>query len=446
MVPHGNVMDSKDAQLLRLFEELTPAESWGPKEGGRRAAQIYSLAVVVELMLAQRLNPQGTQRVAVQELAEGRLQRRLPPSKRAREGRISTACGGYARACERVSTEQVERVCDRVLKDLAKRIEPEAGAERPVLLLDGTGLQVEQRKGLAEAFPPGRNQHGEGHWGIVRLVALHDVRTGIALRPAWGPMYGAAAVSEQELAGRVLARAPQGSVIIGDGNFGVFFCVYAAVRNRQEVLFRLSQPRAHRLGADRLGAQGETRVRWRMSAQERKKHPELPAEASVAGRLLVLGRKGFRHPLYLFTTLEGEAGELAALYARRWQMELDLRALKRTLHLHHLRGKSQAAVEKEILTAVIGYGLVRALMGAAARRAGVPPRRLSFTGCCSWLHLMAGRLGVEDASRRQSAFDLILDRMAQTRLPLRVKPRSYPRAVWGSGATFPKRRLRPAPM
>ncbi len=438
-------MDSKDKQLLRLFEELVPVDGWDESQEGRRAAQIYSLAVVVELMLAQRLSSQGTLREVVRELAEGSLDPLLPDSKRVRQGRISSAPGGYARACARVSPEQISRVCDQVLEDLARRIEPEAGLQRPVLLLDGTSLQVGAEPELREAFPPGHNQHGAGHWGIVRLVGLHDVRTGIALRPAWGPMYGAGAVSEQALAEHLLARAPAGSVIIGDGNFGVFSCAYAAVRHHHAPLFRLSRPRAESLGKGRLEPGRALPVCWHISAQERKKHPELPAGATVEGRLLVVAPPGLR-PLYLFTTLEGEAEELTALYARRWAMELDLRALKRSMHLHHVHGKSRGIVEKEILTAVIGYGLVRAFMSAAARRAGLPPRRLSFTECCGWLNLMAGRLCTGHAAQREAAFDRLLERMARSRLPNRTKPRTYPRAVWGSGATFPKRHEWPSPM
>lgn len=430
-------------QLLQLFEELTRTEEWERENGGGKAAQIYSLPIVVELMLVQRLNRQGTQREAVEILRDGYLRGVLPNSKRVREGRISAATGGYARACARVSPEQIGRVCDQVLEDLARRIEPEAGRQRPVLLLDGTSLQVGAEPELREAFPPGHNQHGPGHWGIVRLVGLHDVRTGIALRPVWGPMYGAGAVSEQALAERLLAQAPADSVIIGDGNFGVFSCAYAAVRHHHAPLFRLSRPRAESLGKGRLEPGRAFPVCWRISAQERKKHPELPAEAAVEGRLVMVAPKGFR-PLYLFTTLAGEAEELAALYARRWEMELDLRALKRSVHLHHVYGKSRAAVDKEILTAVIGYGLVRACMAAAARRAGLPPRRLSFTGCCSLLHRMIDRLCTGNRRRREAAFDLLLERMAEAKLPKRTKPRAYPRAVWGSGAVFPKRHEKPS--
>ena len=40
--------------------------------------------------------------------------------------------------------------------------------------------------------------------------------------PAWGPMYGSQAVSEQFLAEQVIGRLPEGSIIVYDRNFGVF--------------------------------------------------------------------------------------------------------------------------------------------------------------------------------------------------------------------------------
>ena len=62
------------------------------------------------------------------------------------------------------------------------------------------------------------------------------------------------------------------------------------------------------------------------------------------------------------------------------------------MRLHHLRGRSTEAVEKELLIAVVAYGLVRAFMALAARRVGLPPRRLSFTRAYGLLNAMIGKL------------------------------------------------------
>jgi hypothetical protein len=430
--------DIDEQSLLRLFAGVLPATRWKELEG-KRKGQIYSLPVVIWMMLSQRFQERGTQQRAVDQIAAGHLERLLPDSKRVRTGKISQNTGGYARACGRVSLETTEQVCDEVLAELSQRIEPEAELERPVMLLDGSSLSVEHTAGLLEAFPSGHNQRGLGHWGIVKWVALHDVRTGIALRPAWGPMYGPEAVSEQALAKQAVERTAVGSVIIGDGNFGTFSFAHAVVDSKREVLFRLVKSRAQGLGAKRLLPNGECRVCWRPSSFERKKYPELARDAQIEGRLIVVTQKGFRDSWYLFTTLSDaiEREKIVAWYGKRWNLELDLRTLKGTLRLKHLQGKSKAAVEKELLIAVVAYGFVRALMGEAAQRAGRHPRELSFTRAYGLLDAMTGKLCSPDQQQRQQAYERLLTYIGKARLPKRSKSRSYPRAAWGSGKYYP---------
>ena len=168
-----------EPSLLRLFESVLPMARWKVLEG-RAKAQIYTLRVVIWMMLLQRLDLRGTEQRAVDEIAQGRLQRLLPDSKRVREGSISRNTGAYARACGRLSMETSEQVCDEMLAELSQRIAPQPELERPVMLLDGSSLSVEHSPSLLDAFPAGRNQRGLGHWGTVKWVALHGVRTGIA--------------------------------------------------------------------------------------------------------------------------------------------------------------------------------------------------------------------------------------------------------------------------
>lgn len=429
-----------ERSFFRMFEAVLPVARWQAL-AGRSKAQIYTLRVVIWMMLLQRLGERGTQQYAVHGIAEGHLERLLPDSKRVREGRISQNTGAYARACGRISLETTEQVCDEVLAELRQRIAPEPDLERPVMLLDGSSLSVEHGPTLLEAFPAGRNARGPGHWGTVKWVALHDVRTGIALRPEWGPMYGSKAVSEQALAKQAVERTPPGSVIVGDGNFGIFSFAYAVAESEREALFRLTKARAEALGAKRLPPNGECRVCWQPSRFERKKYPELPAEAQIDGRLIVVTQKGFRDSWYLFTTLseETEAEKIVAWYRKRWNLELDLRTLKGTLHLKHLQGKSKTAVEKELLIAVVAYGLVRALMAEAAERAGLNPRELSFTRAHGLLNAMTAKLCSPNAKQRQQAYDRLLTYIGQAKLPKRTKARTYPRAVWGSGKYYPGR-------
>lgn len=419
--------------LLKLYEQVVPVVSW-EELGGR--GQIYTLPVVVEMMLLQRLSERGTQQEAVHALLEGRMDGLLGKSKRVQSRRMSPNTGGYARACGRVSVEKVEKICDQVLGELSQLVEPDAKWGCPVMLLDGSSLRLEHTADILGTFPASRNQYGLGHWGIMKWVALHDVVTGIAQRPAWGPMYGPEAVGEQSLAKQVLGRAPAGSIILGDGSFGIFMFVEEVVRGGHQALFRLNKAQALSLGGKTLPAQGECSLCWKPSAAERKKYPEL-ADAEVKGRLIVRSAPGFRDSLYLFTTLEQEADDIVALYSQRWNLELDLRTMKGTLRLEHLHGKSQAAIEKELLIAVIAYGLVRAFMATAARRTGIEPRALSFTRAYGLINAFSAKLCSTDPLLRQQTYERLLDYIAKSKLPNRSKPRSHPREVWGTGKYFP---------
>src|ERR1044071_2314543 len=184
------MVTAEEKSLLGLFEELVPSGQWRELESGSKRAQIYTLPVVVGMMLGQRLSEQGSQQEAVHEMVMGRLNHVLPDSKRVREGKISLNTGGYARACGRVSIGVLEKVCDQLLEELRQRIEPNPELKVPMMLLDGSSLQLEHEPELVEDYPPSRNRYGEAHWGVMKWVTLHDMQTGIALRPAWGPMFG----------------------------------------------------------------------------------------------------------------------------------------------------------------------------------------------------------------------------------------------------------------
>jgi putative transposase len=427
-----------ELSLLDLFANLLPPKRWRELEGKKRPEQLYSLPVVVAMMMLQRLDERGTQQQVVQKLALGKLNRVIS-SKPVWKETISCNTGGYARACGRLKPKLVEQVSDEILLKLAEQVETISEGQRPVYVVDGTSLSLEHTPRVLAQYPPSRNQFGELHWGKVRLVGFHDVHTGIALRPAWGAMFGPNAVSEQYLAQQALERTPPGSVILGDGNFGIFAFAYQVDQSQRKLVLRLTAQRARSLGATKLLPEGERRIEWHATAADRKGRPEVPKQAQIQGRLIAVSRNGYRQPLYLFTTLEEAREAVVALYAQRWNMELDLRTLKRTLHLDHLRGKSREAADKELLIAIVAYGLVRVFMALAARRAQVPPRRISFTRAYGLLDIMIGQLCSPHAEEREQSLDRLLRYMAQAKLPNRSKPRAYPRAIWGPKPSFPSR-------
>lgn len=74
--------------------------------------------------------------------------------------------------------------------------------------------------------------------------------------------------------------------------------------------------------------------------------------------------------LCLFTTVVAAADEIVRLYKLRWNIETDLRSLKRTVGLHQVFGKAASMVEKEIVLA--GGRLQLSARDHGARRATSP--------------------------------------------------------------------------
>ncbi len=403
---------------------------------------VYTPRVTVGLMILQRLEPNGTQAAAVEQLLGGAGQALLSPCKQVREKRISSNTGGYCQARQRLSKVVLEQVNQRTIEQLSEELKPGWPGWPPVFVLDGSTLQLQHERELWEAYPPGQNQHGRSHWPVLQILVAHDTYTGLALEPAWGPMYGAQAVSEQKLAERVIARLPPGSVLLGDRNMGTFTTVYTAHRQGYAVMVRLNSALARRLaGTRKLRAGHEQTLAWHPSAWDRHQHRDLPSDAVVRGRLLVFHVPGLRDPLCLFTTLEVPAEEAAKCYALRWHIETDLRALKRTIRLERLSGKTWDIVEKELWAAIVTYNLVRAVMCLAAKRAGCRPRELSFTRALGLLAIFLPRLADHQAVEVQdAAMEELIRHVASCKLPKRKRRRSYPRAVWAPGYRFPRRK------
>lgn len=439
--------------LFRLFGKVVPPEFFDQlrERLSLSARGIYTQAVVVWLMMWQRLEGRGTLAMAVQQVVQGVLGDLVGPDKRARQGRVSSNTGGLSRARKRLPLEVVETVCDEIFAQLTK---PPEGEANPLLqrlfLLDGSSMRLPHTPSLVKAYPPGSNQHGEAHWPVIRGLAAHHLSSGLAARPCWGPMYGSQAVSEQSLAEQIMERLPAGAALLGDRNFAVFSVAWAAQQHGYGVLFRITEARARKIAGKWLPpANSERPVEWRPSPHDRRAHPELPAEAVVRGRLIVAhveGEDGKRCKLYLFTTLEEPREVLVELYRRRWDIELDIRSLKQTLRMHSLSSKTPEMVEKELLLATAGYNLVRSVQVAAARQSNLEPRRLSFSRVQAVVMTALPRLATTtDAQQWEAEYQQVLRWAAQGKLPNRRRRRAYPRAVWGKGATFPRRKCKKAP-
>jgi hypothetical protein len=402
---------------------------------------IYIAPVVIWMMIWQRLQQRGTLSGSVEALLSGAADGLLGPCDRAQQKRISRRTGGYSHGRQRLP----KLLCKQVLAELTTRLRDilNRGPGPAAYLLDGSSLELEASPSLRKLYPPAENRHGRAHWPILRIVVLHELETGLAEEPCWGPMYGEQAVSEQQLAEKAMDGLARGSILVGDRNFGIFSVAWQAQQRGLGVLMRMTTERARKVAGKPISCAGEQAVCWIPSPYDGRRQGGMPKQACVQGRLITarIGRGKSKQWLHLFTNLAWPPEEVVALYGKRYRIETDLRSLKRTVRLQHIAARKESMMVKELLLAIAAYNLVRAVMALAARRHDLEPRQLSFTFVLDVVNAFWPRLQAAantEAYRHQVTE--MLDAAAQGIHPKRKKRPSYPRAVWYRGHTFPTRK------
>ena len=129
--------------------------------------------------------------------------------------------------------------------------------------------------------------------------------------------------------------------------------------------------------------------------------------------------------------------QLAALYARRWRLELCLRDLKTTMGMETLRCQSPEMAEKELLAYLVAHNLIRCVMAEVVARFPVDLARISFKGSLDALRQYSAAIAQARSQmlRHQLWEDLLLN-LARDLVPLRPNRRE-PRAVKRRPKSYP---------
>lgn len=309
-----------------------------------------------------------------------------------------------------------------------------------VLALDGTRLNLPNRKALRDHFGTATNSSG-AHNAQARLVMLGFPFTRLPYRYELAPV----AQGEVTLALRLIESLAPRDLVLLDAGFRSYQVLQAiaarqaffAVRLYQELNFQTLR-RLRRDGKDKL-------VRWTpKDSRGLWRRQGLPP--SIDLRIVEYRVPGFR-PQRLATNVlapekisrddwirladqNPETGRklLPGLYHRRWEIETSYRELKVEQGLdRHLRSRTPASVQYEVAGHLVLYLLVRWLIVEAASKHGLDPLRLSFLQALRELDLMRPLLVIATpAWAAQTLLPRLLDRIAQHQVPYRPG-RRYPR-------------------
>jgi len=416
------------SQLEALFDRLlAPACFAKAKTGPNSRERVFSLRVTFWAFLFQVLH-RGSQRLAVREV-QARLHRR-------RKRRISALTAAYSKALGRLPSSLLADLLGRLagrLEAAAPRI-PQAHG-RPVKVVDATSAGLPDTPELQKRFPqPGGQKPGCG-FPVAQLVGLFDLGSGALLEFARTCINAHESVVFLHELRRKLRR---GDIVLADRAHGSFAALALLLQQGVDGLFRLHQARPQQMRRGRRLGKNDRLLVWEKPLQ-RPAHlapwewAGLPERLTVRQVKFHVAPKGFRtrEVILVTTLLDADVfalADLAALYQRRWQIELCFRDLKTTLGMEVLKGKSPASVEKEVAMHLIAHNLVRFVMLEAACAGMVELGALSFKGSLDAIRRWSG---VIDACRRQprrkqAAIEEMLREIAVDRLsrrPNRCEPR-----------------------
>ncbi|HTT04810.1 MAG TPA: IS4 family transposase [Steroidobacteraceae bacterium] len=402
--------------LLTGPELLEMTESHLPEHRER----LYPPTVALSMFMKQALEEDRSCQRAVNGWA----------AQRAAEGLSvhSVSTGAYCRARGRVPLQMISaltRASGRLLCERAQEAWLWRG--RRVKLADGTGISMPDTPSNQACYPqPSTQTEGVG-FPLARLVGIICLSTGVVLEAAIGPHAGKGR-SELDLFRSLLPALSTGDLLLADALYCNYFLIATLQAAGVDVLFEQHGARITDFRRGEALGKRDHRVRWHkpearpawMSREQYAVFPEelMVRELQVGGRTLVTT---------LLEPKEASKGELAKLYERRWNIELDLRCIKTTLRMETLSCKSPSMVQRELWVYLLAYNLIRFLMAQAAHTAGVQPRELSFKHTVQmWTTWTALALAALPVTHPTELFRLIAQLRVGNR-PRRVEPRARKR-------------------
>jgi len=312
--------------------------------------------------------------------------------------------GDYCRARAKLNLETLRHLTIQT----AQRLESQA--DRSWLfhglhpkLIDGFTFTMPDTDDNQKRFPQQKTQRPGAGFPIARACVVLSLATAAVQEMNIGP-YEGKQTGESALLRGILECLHPGDVAVFDRIFcsflmlamlrrrGIHFC--ARLHQRRPVDFRQGK----RLGPDdRLVTWiRPKRPAW-MSEQQYEQIPETMTLRQVRFQVTEPGKR--TEELVVVTSLtdpdEYPAEAIAALYGYRWNAELDIRVIKQTLGLDHVRCKTPQMVRRELWVTLLAYNLIRKLIATAAVVHDKQPRQIGFTLACqtvlsSWMLLATG--------------------------------------------------------
>jgi hypothetical protein len=307
---------------------------------------------------------------------------------------------------------------------------------RRVYTFDGTVVSMPDTLENQAAYPQPDTQHPGLGFPLARIAAVFSLSCGAVLDLGFA-RYAGKGQGELSLLRRMWNIFLPGDVLLTDR----LMCSWREMAMLKErgvdSVTRLNRRNADFRRGKRLSKDDHI-VQWpkppKPRSIDRETYQSLPEFLTVREIRVRVEQAGFRTETVIVVTtlLDTEditARDLAELYRARWNAELDLRSLKRTMQMEILRCKTPELVRKEVWTHILAYNLIRTIIAQAATKHRIYPRSISFKGAIQTLEAFQPVIAIQgqhDAALRIGLYQQLLDAIAAHRVadrPDRFEPR-----------------------
>ena len=237
----------------------------------------------------------------------------------------------------------------------------------------------------------GANTHGKANkksgvaFPIGRIVALFSLATGAVVDMSVSTWKGKS-TGEISLLYGIRSHLKAGDTLLGDSLFSAYYVVAKAVADRVHVVTELKKKSQWRINPkldDQIIEIERSRWNRENSSISVTAHEALPEKIEVRVIKITCAPKGFRPKTKFILTTHIDSkkvpkADLADLYRKRWQVELNLRSIKTVLGMDVVRSTSEEMVIKEVWVHMLAYNLVRETMCAVAATKRCLPSEVSF--------------------------------------------------------------------
>lgn len=314
--------------------------------------------------------------------------------------------GDYCRARAKLPEAALHELSNEVAAEM------EASAKEDWLwngmhakLIDGFTFTMPDTPENQAEYPQQKSQKPGVGLPIVRAVVILSLATACVMDLALGP-YSGKQTGEPALLRKLFQRLDAGDVAVADRYYCSFMMIALLLAQGTHVCARKHQRRHTDFRRGRRLGKCDHIIVWTRPARPEwmdedtyARIPEMLELREIRYNVVERGRR--THSIDVITTLtdaeQYTKEDIAQLYGFRWNSELDIRSIKASLHLGHVRCKSPEMVRRELWTTLLGYNLIRTTAAAAALLHGKQPRQISFTGTCqyvlaSWMLQASGLL------------------------------------------------------